>query len=143
MVAFGPEVVVHHVEDHAEPMAMAGVYEGMEPFRASVGVVRCVEPNTVIAPAASSGELVDGHHLYGVYSQRHELVETFDCGDEGAVGGECPDMHLVKDSRRQVEARQSEAAATGSTTRLKPCTPLGWLGERGSGRGGPPSRENP
>ncbi len=45
-------------------------------------------------------------------------------------------------SGRPRQQPSDQVNAPWSTTRDEPCTPPGWKAERGSGRGGPPSRLN-
>ena len=59
VVAFGTKVVVDHVHDHRQPLAVAGIDQPLQALDPAVGILCRVGINTVIAPVALAGELRD------------------------------------------------------------------------------------
>ena len=93
----GPEVVVDHVENGGEPPPMACIDESLETRRAAVRVVRRVEIDAVVAPAALSRELLDRHQLDVSHPELDEMVEALARRVEGPARRERPDVELVED----------------------------------------------
>ena len=104
VVSRGAEMVVDDVEDHAETATMAGIDETGEAFRPSIGVVRRVEVDAVVAPAAVAGELGHGQHLDRIDAQIDQRVEVLDRAVERAGGREGADVDLFEHRGRQVES---------------------------------------
>ncbi|MNC56542.1 hypothetical protein D3C75_1061480 [compost metagenome] len=65
VVAIGAEVVVDHVEDDGQPMAVGAVDQMLELFGRAVGGLGCVGQDAVVAPVAITGKLRQGHQLDG------------------------------------------------------------------------------
>ena len=109
-------------------------------------MVRRERQHAVVAPAAVAGKLADRHHLDQRDAEVDKVVEVLDRARERARGGERADVQLVDHGARQRAARASAGRsmrnALWSTTADGPLTPSGCHAERGSARGGPPSREN-
>ena len=95
VVAGGAEVVVHHVEGHADALLVGGVHEPLEGRRPSVGVVHGVEADAVVAPAAPPGEGRHGHEFDDVDAQVTQVSQPADRGVEGPLGRERADVQLV------------------------------------------------
>ncbi len=89
------DMVVDHVEQHAEAPAVARVHEPLQPVRAAVGLVHRPQVDAVITPAPATREAGHRHQLDHVHAQLAEVVETADGGVERALRGERADVHLV------------------------------------------------
>ena len=115
------------------------------PVGPAVGVVRGEEVDAVVAPAAVARELGHRHELDGVDAQLDEVVEVLDDAVERALRCERADVELVEHGAGQGQA--SPAAVGPGERRVvddgrQPVDAVGLRsGERGSGRGGPPSSE--
>src|SRR5690606_14711158 len=59
VVPVRPEVVVNDVEQHGEPARVARIDEALEARRTAVGVVRRIQIDAVVAPAARPWKLRD------------------------------------------------------------------------------------
>ncbi len=94
-------MVVDNVHDHTDAPAVGGVDEPLEPVRTAVGLVDGEQTHAVVAPAVAAREGVDGQQLDGVDAERHQVVEPFDGGVEGAGRGERADVQLVEDAPGQ------------------------------------------
>ena len=70
------QVVVHHVDDHAEPGAVTGVHEAFETLRTAIGVVWGKQVDAVVAPPPIAREFGDRHHLDGVDSELDEVRQA-------------------------------------------------------------------
>src|SRR5437660_3584627 len=57
IIAFRPEVVVHHVERDRESVRMRCVDEPLQPCWAAIGILRRERINAVIAPISRTGKL--------------------------------------------------------------------------------------
>ena len=73
-----PEVVVHDVEHHAETARVARIDEAFQAFWPAVLVMRRVQVDAVVTPAALAGELDHRHQLDRVDAERDEVVEMID-----------------------------------------------------------------
>ncbi len=96
VVAGRAEVVVHHVENHAQALAVGGVDEALEALGAAVGLVHGPQRHTVVPPAVLAGERADGHQLDEVDAQLDQVVQPFGGRLEGAGGREGADVQLVQ-----------------------------------------------
>src|SRR5690606_1329725 len=99
------EMVVDHVENNAETAGMAGIDQPLEAIRSAVGMVRRVEVYSVVAPAAFAGKLRDRHELDVSDTQAYEVLQSLNCGIEGASSGEAADVQLVDHSISQGRGR--------------------------------------
>ncbi len=63
IVAFGPEMVVHHVEHDREPRFVRRVHEATQPIGPTVAVLRGVREDAVVAPVALARKRRHGHEL--------------------------------------------------------------------------------
>ena len=106
---------------------MAGVDQPLEPVRSAVGVVRRVQVDAVVAPAAHAGELLHRHQLDVRDAELDEMVEPLDRAGERALGAERADVQLVEHAARQRRrppaARRSTQTPRGRPAREQPCTP--------------------
>ena len=59
VVPAGSEVVVHHVEDHAEAEPVAGIDEGLAAVGTAIGLVHGEEVDAVVAPTPRAVEACD------------------------------------------------------------------------------------
>src|SRR6185437_14382170 len=69
------EVVVDDIENHREVLRMACVDKALESIRSAVWLERSEQEDTVIAPAASPGKLVNRHHLQMRDAEIGQVVE--------------------------------------------------------------------
>ena len=96
VVPLRAQVVVHHVQDHGQALAVAGRHQLLECFGPSVGALHGVRVHAVITPVALSRELGDGHQLEGGHAEGGELGKARDHGREGALGREGAHVQLVE-----------------------------------------------
>jgi hypothetical protein len=68
--------------------------QSLQIVRATIGRVRGVEQNAVVAPVPASGEIGNGHQLDCRDAAGFDVIELVDHRAEGAVGGECSDVAL-------------------------------------------------
>jgi hypothetical protein len=101
VVADGPEVVVHDVQDHRESPGVAGIHQALEALRPAIGVVGGPEIDAIVAPPARPRELRDRHELDVRDAETPEMAEPLDDSIEGAGGREGADVELVDHSGRQ------------------------------------------
>ena len=59
VVAVRPEVIVNHIEEHADSPLMGGVHEGHEIFRPPVTTVRSIGQHSIVAPPVATREIVE------------------------------------------------------------------------------------
>ena len=123
-------MVVDDVEDHGQSAGVARVDEArLRPSGPAVGVMRRVQVDPVVAPAAVARELGDRHQLDVRDAQRDEMVEVLDRPVERALGRERPDVQLVDHrlrERHRLESRgRSSGSAAWSTIRDGRATPSG------------------
>ena len=75
---------------------MRGVDEGPQVIRSAVQPCRREQVDAVVAPAESSGEVGDGHHLDDGDAELGESGQLLDRRSPRALPGERADVHLVK-----------------------------------------------
>jgi hypothetical protein len=92
MVPGGPEVVVHNVEQNADPPRVSRVDEPLQCLRPSVRLVHRVRRDPVVPPTAFAVEGRDGHQLDHVHAEEDEVIEVVDHAVEGAGRAERPDV---------------------------------------------------
>ena len=95
VVPLRAEVVVDHVEDHRQPLAVAGIDQPLEPLRTAVAVLDGEGIDAVVAPVALPGELGHRHQLQGGHAQFQQVVEAGNDRGEGAGRGEGADVEFV------------------------------------------------
>ena len=93
----GSEVVVDHVEDHAQTKRMGPVDEPTHVVRGAVSVVGREQIDAIVAPAERARELGDRHDLHRRDAQVHESRQAPGRGLPGPLGGEGPQVQLVDD----------------------------------------------
>jgi hypothetical protein len=96
VISVGAEMVVDHVEDHAETERVCAVDEAAEIVRRAVEPRGREEVDAVVAPAEATGELRDGHqfeHGDAKLGQGRKLARR---GVPGALRRECADVQLVE-----------------------------------------------
>jgi hypothetical protein len=94
-------VVVDHIQDDGEAAIVTGIDQILQPLGSSVGVMRSVEIDTVIAPASCPGKLADRHEFHMGYAKPHQVIESVHCGVECSIRGVTADVHLVDDPGRK------------------------------------------
>ena len=72
------EVVVHDIEQHADPSRVRRIDETLEPVRSAIGLVHRVEQHTVVSPASCAIEGVDRHELDQIDTEIDQVVEVRD-----------------------------------------------------------------
>ncbi len=92
VIAVGAEVVVDHIENHRQTMAVGRVDQVFELFGRAVGGLRCVKQNPVIAPVTLAGELRQRHQFD---SGNTQLDQVFQMLLNLAETAECPDVQFV------------------------------------------------
>ena len=97
VVARRAEMVVHRVDDHAEPPQVAGIDEPREGVGTSVGLLHRVPADAVVAPVVGAVEGVDRHQLDKIHADVHQVVQFGDRRIEGAVGSERADVQFIDD----------------------------------------------
>ena len=105
------EVVVDHVEDHRQSLAMGLGDEGGQLHRAAVGGLGGGDIDAVVTPAPGPGELGHGHDLHRGDAELGQITEALRRGRERALGSEGADVQLVDE---QVRQRRGHEAATPS-----------------------------
>ena len=93
VIAVRAEVVVDHVEVHAQAEAVGGVDQALQVFRRAVGGVGCVGQHAVIAPVAPAGEVGHRHQLQRGHAQRQQLRQALAHAGKAAAPG--AGVHLV------------------------------------------------
>ena len=88
-------MVVDHVEDHAQALAVTGVDQPLQPVRATVEVVRGVQVHAVVAPPPPARVLGHGQQLDRGHPQLDEVVQLGDHPLVGLVRRERVDVQLV------------------------------------------------
>ena len=99
VVPLGTEVVVDHVEAHAQPERVRPIHEALQRRRPAVRRVHRVQQHPVVAPVARAGEGLHRHQLHAADPQVGELGQPLGSRIEGARLGEGPDVQLVEDER--------------------------------------------
>ena len=98
------DVVVDHVEDHAEAEGMGAVDEGPQVVRPAVEMRRGEEVDAVVAPAEAAGEFVDRHHVDHGDAEVLEEGQPVGRRRPAALRREGADMHLVEHLARHGDA---------------------------------------
>ena len=94
VIAVRAEVVVHHIDQHHQPVAMCLVDQRTQLLGAAIGVLRRIGQHAVVTPVALAGELPQRHQFDGTdaqFGQPRQLP-----GDPG-VAIEQADMQLLYD----------------------------------------------
>ena len=95
--AFRTEVIVDDIEQHHEPARMGGVDEGLQVFRAAIGIGRREGQHAVIAPVPPAGKSGNRHDLDGSDAEIDQMVQLADGGAKRAFRCESADVQLVDD----------------------------------------------
>ncbi len=103
IVSLGPQMIVHHIQDHGQAPGVTGVHQLAQGARTAVGVLHREGQDPVVAPVASPGELGRGHEAQAGDAQGRDLVQAGNDGPQGALRGEGPRMHFVKNEVLQGE----------------------------------------
>ena len=96
VVAFGPEVVVHHVQKHGQSAAVRGVDERRQLLGPAVTRGRCVRQHAVVPPVAVARPLRERHELDRRHTEFDEIVEPLDRAAVRAAGRERADVQFVE-----------------------------------------------
>ncbi len=91
------EVIVDDVEQDHDSMAVRRVDQRLQIVRRAIGRVWCIMQHAVIAPAALSGELRDGHDFDCRYAEVAEMRQAVDRRAECALRREGADVQLIED----------------------------------------------
>ncbi|CAM5681612.1 hypothetical protein STENM327S_05756 [Streptomyces tendae] len=101
VVAGRAQVVVHHVQDHAEAERVRPVDEPFQRLGPAVRLVHRPQRDPLVPPAMPSGEGAQRHQLDVGDAQAHQVFEALGGGVEGALGGVRPHVQLVQDPAGQ------------------------------------------
>ena len=96
VVPVGAEMVVDHVEDHAESFGMRPVHEPSQIVGAAVRMMRRKEIHAVVTPPEPAGKSGDRHQLDDRDAHASQLRQLVRRRREGTLGREGPDVHLVE-----------------------------------------------
>ncbi len=119
VVAVRAEVVVDHVQQHRNAPAVTGIDQAFQAFGPSVGVVRGIQVDPVVAPAALAGELRHRHQLQVSDAEFGQVVEPVDHAVESARRGEGADVDLL-DHRRSQWRRLPASVVPDETGMIQP-----------------------
>src|SRR5215213_5034186 len=97
VIAFGPEVVVDHIEHHAELAGMCGGNQVLQFFGSAISRLGGVRQDAVVPPTPSSGKIRERHKLDEGDAELHEVIELLLDGGESAFRRECAYVQLVND----------------------------------------------
>ena len=75
-------MVVNHIQNHGQTLAVAGVDQTLEGFRTAVAVLHGKGVNPVITPIAIPGELGHGHEFQRGDPQFPEFLQMGDNGGQ-------------------------------------------------------------
>ncbi len=95
VVARRAQVVEHRVDQHAQPLCVAGVDEAHQRVGAAVGFVHAVPQHPVVSPTVAAGKGIHRHQLDEVHAEVHQIVQLVDGGVEGPGAGERAQVQLV------------------------------------------------
>jgi hypothetical protein len=116
VVAVGAEVVVDHVEQHRQAVAVGGVHQAAQVVGPAVAAGRGERADAVVAPVPPPGEVAQRHQLDGVDPQVGQLGQLLLDAGERAGGAEGADVQLVDD---KVLARHVAPAGVGPGERAR------------------------
>jgi hypothetical protein len=119
-----PQMVVHHVQAHAQTATVARVDELLERVRPAVRLVHREPRHPVVTPAVLAVERVQRHHLDHVHAQLHQLVQVLDRAGQGAAGGEGAHVHLIEHRPRQPPTRPRGVGPAGGVHPVHPREPV-------------------
>ena len=97
VVSVGPQVIVNHVEEYAEPRGVASAHERRQLARRAVRGKRSKEIHTVVAPSPSPGKRRQRHQLHMGDAQADQVGKLRLRARVGALGRECADVQFVDD----------------------------------------------
>src|SRR4051812_1822680 len=95
-IAIRPEVVVDHIQDHADAESVGGIEERAYVLRRAIRSERRKQADTVVAPAARSREACYGHQLNDRDAQLLEVRQVLARRLERAFRREGADVQLVQ-----------------------------------------------
>lgn len=110
VISLGTEMVVDHVEQHAEALLMSRIDELLQPVRTAVGVLHGVWMHAVVAPIARAGELHHGHEFDRRHAELCKLRQSLRGRGEGPFRRERADVQFVN---RQIFATQAGPGLVG------------------------------
>ena len=90
-------MVVDHIHDHCQTLAVAGIHQPLQSLDPAVGVLGRPGINAVITPVALARELGDGQQLQRVHAQFPQFRQAGNDRVESALGGERSDVQFVHD----------------------------------------------
>lgn len=95
VVPFGPQVVVHGVQDHGEAAGVARIHQTPKSDRSAVRRLRCEQADTVVPPVPGAWKAGHGHEFDGRDAEVPKILQAGHDGREGALRREGPDMDLI------------------------------------------------
>ncbi len=96
ITCFWSEVVVNHVQDHAEPQLVSLIDEPAHVVGAAVNVIGRIEIHSVVAPTEIAGKLGDGHDLDRGDAKLDQPRKAIGRGSPFSFLCECSQVQLVK-----------------------------------------------
>ena len=102
-----PEVVVDHIEQHGQALAMRRIHKALQRVRSSVWLVNRVERHAVITPAMAALERSYRHQLHMRDSKLGQVIELVRRGIERAFRRKRADVQLVDECRSPEEAPEN------------------------------------
>jgi len=97
IIAFRPQMIVDHIQDHGQPPGMAGIHQTFQAINSAVAVLGGKDESTVIPPVAFSGKLGHRHQFHSGYAQLTQVVKAADGVIKGTGRGKGSDMQLIDD----------------------------------------------
>src|SRR5919201_4599643 len=94
VVTFRAEMVVDDVEKDHEPARMRFVDQHPQIVRPTIGAVRRIKQDAVIAPISAACEIGNRHQLDCRYSGLNDVIELVDCCAKRAGGRQRADVKL-------------------------------------------------
>ena len=122
VIAFWPEMVVDHVENHRQPDAMRGIDESLKAFGTTVVRLHGVGRDAVIPPIAHARKSGYRHHLDHRDPQLLQVLQLRDSAVEGAIRREGPDVQFVNN----VIAESEPAPSIVAPLKRRRIDDLGW-----------------
>ena len=97
------EVVVHHVQKHAQSQPVRGVHERHQVLGPPVRGIGGVKGGAVVPPAALTCKGSDRHQLNGGYAQFLQVRQPLLRGPVRPLGRKGADVHFVEDAVLQLQ----------------------------------------